>query len=123
MSGPTAHYRLVNIGPEGRRKRFRWGLVALGIGVLLAILDSFTYAAPAYRIFLFPIFWLGALGLFQARDQVCVVLASRGQRNMDTSSEAVWNTGEMKEIRRKARAIHVKALIAAALLTFLSFFV
>jgi hypothetical protein len=123
MNRPAAAYRLVNIGPLGRKKRLRMGLIAIGLGAGLAVLVSFTFAAPAYRLYLLPLFWFGALSVFQALDRVCVVLASRGQRDFDDGAEPIGNVGEMKAIRRRARAVHIKALIAAAGLTVLSFFV
>ena len=58
-----------NIGPRGRQRRLTLGLVALGMAVVSAFI-LFTTAAPKpWRLGLFLPIWLGALGVFQARDK------------------------------------------------------
>lgn len=56
-----------NLGPAERRKRLIFGAVAVVAGLALAIsrgVDSFYGWA-----LLFMLFWAGALGLFQAKEQ------------------------------------------------------
>lgn len=59
--------RAANIGPAGRRRRLAIGLgaLALGLAALLALLV--VDAARAWRVVLVVPFWVGALGLAQAR--------------------------------------------------------
>jgi hypothetical protein len=49
-----------------------------------------------------------------------VKLAARGRRDMDRGSEAIEDAGELAKVRRQARAVHIKALVAAAALTALA---
>ena len=59
--------RVANIGPKGRRQRVVLGAVMFAIGVAgLGGLLSFE-AARWLRVLLFVPFWIGALGVFQAR--------------------------------------------------------
>jgi hypothetical protein len=49
-----------------------------------------------------------------------VSLASRGLRDMDTGPERIADLGELAQVRRQARGVHVKAALAAVVLTALS---
>ena len=61
--------RDANIGPQERRKRLLFGLVwwAIGLGTALAL--SAQGLSRWWRSPLFLCFWLGALGVFQAREK------------------------------------------------------
>jgi MFS family permease len=61
--------RIANIGAGGRRKRFMFGIVALGAGVLIAVLLVAVDAPRIWRIPLFLVFYAAALGIFQAREK------------------------------------------------------
>jgi hypothetical protein len=61
--------RVVNIGPRERRKRLVFGVVALGVGAAIAVLLVLINAPLAWRIPLFVPFFVGALGVFQAREK------------------------------------------------------
>jgi hypothetical protein len=56
-----------NIGPRERRKRMAMGIAMLALGAALAAVLTARGAAPWWRASLFVPFWLGALGLLQAR--------------------------------------------------------
>ena len=58
-----------NIGPRERRKRSLGGVVALVVGVGLALFMISADVARAWRLALFLPFWFGALGVFQAREK------------------------------------------------------
>lgn len=60
---------VINIGPKESRKRLTMGggMLAVGIGVGVALI--LTEANPSWRIGLFLPFWMGALGLFQAKEK------------------------------------------------------
>jgi Flp pilus assembly protein TadB len=64
---PTA--RVANIGAGERRKRFSFGIVALGVGVVIAVLLVVVRAPLLWRLPLFLVFYFAALGIFQARDK------------------------------------------------------
>ena len=58
-----------NIGPRGIRTRRRLGVTALATGAALGALLVVTGAARPWRLAVFPVFWLGALGWLQARQK------------------------------------------------------
>ena len=49
-----------------------------------------------------------------------MALAARGARNMDTGEEAVEDEAERAQLRRQARMVHVRSVLAGAALTALS---
>jgi hypothetical protein len=61
--------RVANIGAGGRRKRLMFGIVALGVGAVIAALLLAISAPRIWRIPLFFVFYVAALGIFQARDK------------------------------------------------------
>ena len=56
-----------NLGPAGRRRRLIMGIVMLAVGVAGAGFLLLAGAGPALRALLFLPFWVGALGVLQAR--------------------------------------------------------
>lgn len=58
-----------NIGSRGRRHRFRFGLMAFGAALVAGGVLLWAGAPPVWRLVLFPLLWLVALGFFQARDR------------------------------------------------------
>lgn len=67
MGTPTE--RVINIGARERRKRLLVGIVALSVGVVIAVLLVVVRAPLVWRLPLFLPFYVGALGFFQARDK------------------------------------------------------
>ena len=65
----TVPSRKANIGVSERRKRLTFGIGALSVGVVIAVLLIGIRAPLAWRLPLFFPFWVGALGVFQARDK------------------------------------------------------
>ncbi len=49
-----------------------------------------------------------------------MALAARGARNLDTEEEAIQDEAVKDTLRRQARAVHVKSVLAAGILTLLS---
>ena len=49
-------------------------------------------------------------------------LASRGQRDMDRGPEQISDAEELRLVQRQARAVYVKSIIAAAVLTGIALF-
>jgi hypothetical protein len=60
---------VVNIGPRERRNRLVFGIAALGVGAVIALLLILIDAPLVWRIPLFLLFLFGALGVFQAREK------------------------------------------------------
>jgi hypothetical protein len=112
--------RIANIGARERRKRLVWGAVASGVGAVIAVLLVIVGAPLIWRLPLFLLFYVGALGIFQARDKTCVKLAARGQRDMDGGPQQIHDAAELQKVQRQARAVYVKSAITAAILTALA---
>ena len=117
-TSPSA--RIANIGTLERRKRLVWGIVATGVGVVIAALLVMIHAPLIWRLPLFLLFYVGALGIFQARDKTCVKLAARGQRDMDAGPQQISIAAELQQVQRQARVVYVKSAITAAILTALA---
>ena len=120
MRTTAATTAAANIGPHEARKRRLMGVVALTAGVGLAFLSVLFQAPRLLRLIVFFPIWIAGLGLFQARDRVCIALAARGVCNMDTGEETLEDQHLVAQLRDRARAINRRALITAALITALA---
>ncbi len=61
--------QIPNIGPRGQQRRLTLGLLALGVAAVSAFILFTTGAPTSWRLGLFLPIWLGALGVFQAREK------------------------------------------------------
>jgi hypothetical protein len=95
-------------------------VVMLATGVIGVALMWGAHLEPAFRLAYFPTFWLGALGAFQAWENTCVVLATKGHRETETGIEAVPDAGDLEVMRCQSHRVHLNSLLIAALLTALS---
>ena len=112
MSTPAA-----NIGPVGRRRRLLVGAAVLVLTAAAAVLLAVTGTERWIRLLLLLPFLLGALGVFQARESTCVVLARRGTRDLDGGEESLEDPDLAAALRRRAARVWAFAAGAAALLT------
>lgn len=105
-----------NIGSGQRLRRLGIGIgasaVAAGIGGLLMYFEG----ARAWRLLMLPPVWLAAISVLQARTGICVVLAARGVRNMDTGNEPIRDAAERQVLSDHARRLHIQALAIALVL-------
>lgn len=46
-----------------------------------------------------------------------MALAARGQRDLDTGPKTIADAAELTQVRRQARIVHIRSVVAAALLT------
>jgi hypothetical protein len=58
---------VANIGPSERRKRTVLGLFALAVGAVLVVTLVGLGAGAGWQLLAFPPFFMGALGIMQAR--------------------------------------------------------
>lgn len=58
-----------NIGPRGQDHRRRFGFIALAAGVVLGMTLLMLGAPRGWRAMAVVPLWIGALGVFQARDK------------------------------------------------------
>ncbi len=59
----------MNIGPKERRKRLVTGVLMFAVGAGIAAALVSLHLDRSWRLFLFIPFWLGAIGLLQAREK------------------------------------------------------
>jgi len=69
VNTPSAAARAANIGPRERRKRLVFGIAALVAAIIISGLLVYVHAPLVWRLPLFLLFYVGALGYFQARDK------------------------------------------------------
>jgi hypothetical protein len=110
---------VANIGPAGRRRRLMVGVVGAVVCLLAANWLARGPAPLAWRLALFPAWFVSALAVFQAKEQTCVALAQRGQRDMDTGIEPMPEAHRGR-VAAQSRKVYVQSIIAAALLSGLS---
>jgi hypothetical protein len=109
--------RVINIGPREERKRRLMGIVSLTVGIGLAFM-LVVFAAPRWsRLILFFPIWMAGLGLFQAREKICIALAARGTCNMDAGEEPITDESLIESLRSRARSINRRALFTALVIT------
>lgn len=65
----SAGQQIANIGVGEQRKRVVFGLGALIVGAVIAVLLVAVHAPLLSRLPLILVFYAGALGLFQSRDK------------------------------------------------------
>jgi len=58
-----------NIGPKETRKRLLMGVAMIAVGVVLAVVFSHAGVLRGWYAVLFLPFWMGTLGISQARKQ------------------------------------------------------
>ena len=58
-----------NIGPRERRKRMVFGLVVLGTGATALVALLVAGVQALFRLPLFLVFWVGLIGVLQAREK------------------------------------------------------
>ena len=61
--------KLANIGPKEIRKRVLMGVVMLVGGVVLTVIFAHADVSPGWYPALFLPFWMGTLGISQARKK------------------------------------------------------
>ena len=104
---------LANIGPREIDKRTIFGITTIALGLMALAILYYTHSERAWRVFLFPLFFGGTLGILQARQKLCVVLADKGVRNMDGGEQQVTNPTEADRFRKRASKILLSSLISA----------
>jgi hypothetical protein len=106
-----------NIGPRGRRTRVIGGLALLVVtmaGAAALVLGGFDRGARV--ALLVPLFG-AAVGLLQARDHTCVMLAARNQCEIGSGLGAVGDAWLAGQLKRQAREVLIESAVIAMFLT------
>jgi len=102
-----------NINAAGRKRRLISGAVALAISAILAF-----FVAPAGGGLRFVaeagLALYGWLGVIQAAEKTCVMLASSGSRETDDGRAPIQDEELVLALKNRARLIWIKAILAAA---------
>jgi hypothetical protein len=106
-----------NLGPAGRRTRVIMGVVLLAVAVVVGGLLVGFGVDRGLRLALFLPLFGGALGMLQARDHTCVMLAARNQCELPRGVAAVDDPWLAGQLRRQAREVLLEAAVLAAFLT------
>jgi hypothetical protein len=106
-----------NIGPTGRHRRVIAGAVLLVVGLAAAALLVLGGADRGARVALFAPFFGAAMGLLQARDHTCVMLAARSQCEVGREVGAVTDAWLVGQLKRQAREVVLESVVVAAFLT------
>lgn len=109
-----AQTALHNLMPGGRQLRLMIGGLLAAFSLCLLVLLLGLQTKPVWRLFLMLPLWGSALCFFQARARTCVFLAARGLRETAAGTEALTDAGEVLQLERRARRLHLQALAVAA---------
>jgi hypothetical protein len=101
-----------NISTAERRKRLRFGLMSFGIALVILAVLMVIGADRLWRLPLILLFWGATTGYFQWRDKTCVGLARVDSRKIGDEMEKIENEAELTQVRRQARQVQIKAIIA-----------
>jgi hypothetical protein len=104
-----------NIGPLEQRKRLIFGALAMAAACGWAVTGRARSVAGA--LILFALFWFGVLGLYQAKEKTCVLLAARGMRGSESGIEMITDERMRSGLRLAARKIQFTAPWVALVLT------
>ncbi len=114
-----------NIGARGRAIRLATGLGIIAVFIGLGIL-ALGLASPVFRLFLFIPFYVGLLSVLEGTMSFCVLHASRGTYDLHEPSGMAFGKSttkmtvgseEWKKLdRRKARVMHLEAVLGALVL-------
>ena len=108
-----------NIGNSGRRQRRVVGVIGVAAAGSLLFWLVQADASRWLRLLIFPVLWLGAVGLLQARARTCIAFAARGTCDLDAGISEM--TPEIaRALRSRARSITRVATLISAILTLLA---
>jgi hypothetical protein len=107
----------MNIGPNECRKRLTGGAVVFAVGAAVAAMLILAQFNRWWRLAVFIPFYMGALGIVQAKEKTCVALAAQGLRNMDNGEERIMEPHKAEAMRTKAASVQRRSLFLSTVLT------
>lgn len=115
----TKDSALVNIGIGGAWRRTATGVVLFGVTAVVLFALNAQDAPRFSRLILFVPLFGAMLGLFQARERVCVVLGLKGAKKLGPKEERVSDPMLALALRRASRKILLFSAVFAAVVTLL----
>ncbi len=110
----------LNLGPKEIRKRRLFGYLCLNVGLILAIVFVWQDVADWVRLLVFIPFFFGYLGILQAIQKTCVVLAFAGQQNQDQGAEAVVDEAIKRKLKVRSYWILILCFLLASICAYLT---
>ncbi len=114
---PTGEVCIPNISTRERLGRLAGGGIAFVIALAAFVALTTIDANPWWRLLLFLPFAGATTGFFQWRDKTCVGLSARQSRKLGDRMEKIEDAAELAQVRRQAKRVQIKALLAAIVLT------
>src|SRR5688572_25217586 len=106
-----------NIGPRQRRLRLNFGLVFLGLGVVMGLGLAWLDQPRMWRLAGFVPLWMGGVSVMQAYEKTCVALQKRGMRDMDSGPEPITEDATLRQLAIQARKVQIRGLALAVALS------
>lgn len=114
----TGNEFAANLADVNVARRLRYGIVCLGLGLVLAVVFERSHASPYLRGLLFVPFFFSANAFFQGASQTCGFSAFAGVRHTGDCRERIADSEELKALRaRGLRQIGLSLMAALALTT------
>jgi hypothetical protein len=110
---------IANISPRERQKRLRYGIIGLVISLVVLLILLATGANHWWRLVLFFLISGSATGFFQWKDKTCIAFARQNARKLGDQLEQIEDASELAQVRRQARRVQIKSILAGAIITLL----
>ncbi len=111
---------LVNIGSEEGRKRVIVGAVFFALSLLSFLWLYARGVWKPWRLSLTLPLFVSMLGFFQAKKNLCVVLAQKGTCNLDHGEQKVANESQAAALRRESFKLLIFSFVCALALAFVA---
>jgi hypothetical protein len=109
-----------NISTAERRKRLRFGIIALAVTLAVLVVLMATGVSRWWRLPLFVLFATAATCYFEWRDKTCVSLSARQSRKLGDKEEKIADRRELAQVKRQARRVYMEGVLVAIVLTLLA---
>jgi len=107
----------VNLADVNVARRLRFGIAALGLGLVLAVTLERSGASPGLRWVLLAPFFLSANAFFQGMFRTCGFSAWAGFRHRGGVRERIADTAELRSVRAQGLKQVGYAIVTATALT------
>ena len=113
----------INLGKVQKRRRLLLGIIVFSAAAALSIFFTYQDISPAFRLIVFPLYFLAMLGFFQAKARTCVVFAYQGVQDLGEGEKPVPDQTSAKFLKIKAQKILLQSVFIAILLTAATFLI